>query len=386
MQNRSPHGEHTRGCCSDQLRRLAMVEAQQPAESFTPRHRRVVVGGCGEWRDQPVVEPLVVALHVIMLDELADSEAEVPLTERDQPVQALALDGQHEALGEGVEIWAMCRQLHASDACRTQDVPELLREERVSVVDEEPLAGQEAVDAIGEVARDLLHLRAAGVPRHAADLRSARLEVDGEEHERAHEPGERQHLHGKEVDCADGSGVALRKVFHGIRLRRAGAGSRPWSSRMRLMVLRPSSWPRLRSAPRILVYPQLGFSEANLTTSCCTLAALAGLPALWRAEPSYFLAMSSRYQRKSVSGVTMPASSSRRRRPSGLPLAASRRRWSLLNRNRRLLSQHPVLLLEVVDHLKWTHPAKNISKKRNASVPIGCRCSHVHARALSAPR
>ncbi len=37
----------------------------------------------------------------------------------------------------------MCRQLQASDACRTQDVTELLREERVSVVDQEPLAGQE---------------------------------------------------------------------------------------------------------------------------------------------------------------------------------------------------------------------------------------------------
>jgi hypothetical protein len=36
---------------------------------------------------------------------------------------------------------------------------------------------------------------------------------------------------------------------------------------MRLMVLRPSSWPRLRSAPRILVKPQLGFSGANPTRS-----------------------------------------------------------------------------------------------------------------------
>lgn len=37
----------------------------------------------------------------------------------------------------------------------------------ISAVDQEPLAGQEAIDAIGEVARHLLHLRAAGVPRHA---------------------------------------------------------------------------------------------------------------------------------------------------------------------------------------------------------------------------
>jgi hypothetical protein len=40
-----------------QLRRLAMVEAQHPAESFSPRHRCVVVGGCGERCDQPVGLP-----------------------------------------------------------------------------------------------------------------------------------------------------------------------------------------------------------------------------------------------------------------------------------------------------------------------------------------
>jgi hypothetical protein len=49
----SQEGEHR-----DQLRRLAMVEAQQAAEAFSPRHRRVVVGGCGERRDRPVVEPV----------------------------------------------------------------------------------------------------------------------------------------------------------------------------------------------------------------------------------------------------------------------------------------------------------------------------------------
>jgi hypothetical protein len=39
-----------------------------------------------------------------------------------------------------------------------------------------------APDAIGEVARDLLHPRAAGLPRDSADLHPARFEVDGEEH------------------------------------------------------------------------------------------------------------------------------------------------------------------------------------------------------------
>jgi hypothetical protein len=49
--SRSLHGERPPGVCSDQLRRLPMAEAQQPAES-PPRHRRVVVGGCRGRRDQ----------------------------------------------------------------------------------------------------------------------------------------------------------------------------------------------------------------------------------------------------------------------------------------------------------------------------------------------
>src|SRR5262245_57261848 len=53
-------------------------------------------------------------------------------------------------------------------------------------------------------------------------------------------------------------------------------------------------------------------------------------------EPAYFLATSRRYQRRIVSGVTMPAMSPRRRRPSALPYTARRRRWSSVSRSRRL--------------------------------------------------
>jgi hypothetical protein len=36
-------------------------------------------------RDQPVLEPLVIALEVVVLDELGDGETEVPFTERIPP-------------------------------------------------------------------------------------------------------------------------------------------------------------------------------------------------------------------------------------------------------------------------------------------------------------
>src|SRR5262249_8593543 len=62
----------------------------------------------------------------------------------------------------------------------------------------------------------------------------------------------------------------------------------------------------------------------------------AGRPGTRLFEPAYFLATSRRYQRRIVSGVTMPAMSPRRRRPSAFPFTARRRRWSSVSRRRRL--------------------------------------------------
>jgi hypothetical protein len=64
--------------------------------------------------------------------------------------------------------------------------------------------------------------------------------------------------------------------------------------------------------PRV---PQLGFSVAIWTTSWSTSTATVERPGGRRAEPSDLRAISSRYQRRIVSGVTWPASSPSRRRP-----------------------------------------------------------------------
>ena len=52
-------------------------------------------------------------------------------------------------------------------------------------------------------------------------------------------------------------------------------------------------------------------------------------------EPSYFWATSLRYQRRIVSGVTIPDTSARRRLPRTTPFTARRRRWSSVRRTRR---------------------------------------------------
>ena len=57
-----------------------------------------------------VVESLVVSLTLIMLDVLVNDEAQMPLAERDDTMEALLFDRPDEPLGIGVEIRALRRQ------------------------------------------------------------------------------------------------------------------------------------------------------------------------------------------------------------------------------------------------------------------------------------
>lgn len=93
--------------------------------------------------------------------------------------------------------------------------------------------------------------------------------------------------------------------------------------------------PEVESAPRILVYPQPGFATAILTTSPAISHGVLGRPRPLRALPPHFFAISWRYQRRIVSGVTMPAMARSALRPSLLPRTASRLRWASLRRSGR---------------------------------------------------
>ena len=85
------------------------------------------------------------------------------------------------------------------------------------------------------------------------DVHAAGLEVDDEPDDVADEAAEREDLDGEEVGRRDRAEVRLEERLPWHRLAALGAGSKPRSARMRLIVFRPSSWPRLQSAPRIRV-------------------------------------------------------------------------------------------------------------------------------------
>jgi hypothetical protein len=120
-------------------------------------------------------------------------------------------------------------------------------------VDDVALALQKSVHAVRQVAGNLFHPGAVWLARDACDLNAPASQIDHELHEVADQTIEGQHLDREEVHRGDDTEMAWRKVLRGMRLPRIGAGSRPWSRRMRLIVLRPTSCPRSPRAPRILV-------------------------------------------------------------------------------------------------------------------------------------
>ena len=127
---------------------------------------------------------------------------------------------------------------------------------------------------------------------------------------------------------------ALMNFAHGMHLPRSGAGSIPCSCRIRLIVFRPILYPRFCRAPLIRVYPHVSFSLAILSTSSTISPRFFGRPGPRRWLPSYFLATSSRYQRRIVSGEAIVATAARPFLPNFLPSVASRLRSAFVNRIR----------------------------------------------------
>src|SRR4051812_10311196 len=111
-------------------------------------------------------------------------------------------------------------------------------------------------------------------------------------------------------------------------------------------------------------YPQSRFCSPMWTTRSSTEAAVGGRPGRRWPLPSYFCAINRWCQRSSVSGVTIVANSASTFRPSPFALAANRRQLVVGEPQpplAELLTQHPVLLAQVFDHLKLAliHPTGN---------------------------
>ncbi|MFN7586936.1 MAG: hypothetical protein ACK5UQ_00285 [Planctomycetota bacterium] len=140
---------------------------------------------------------------------------------------------------------------HGLDASARQRLVERLGELRVAIDDEELLAAQEAIDRVGEVARDLRHERAVGVGGHARDVHGPGGEVDGEQHVVRHQPARSHTSAEKRSAAAIVPAWAFKNVRHEVG--RSGAGAMPAAFKIFATVVLATLCPTLPSAPTILV-------------------------------------------------------------------------------------------------------------------------------------
>src|SRR5260370_33626279 len=81
----------------------------------------------------------------------------MPLSKRNDPVETLAANRQHEPLRERVQVWAPRRKPHHLGPCSREHLPKLPRVQWVTGHEEVPRSSQEASHRIEEITRHLVH-------------------------------------------------------------------------------------------------------------------------------------------------------------------------------------------------------------------------------------
>jgi hypothetical protein len=77
---------------------------EQTAKSFVANDWGVLVFGGGSGNEKLVAAPLVVPFVMIVIDESENGATEMRKTQRRDVIEAFGFDGEHESLGECVEV------------------------------------------------------------------------------------------------------------------------------------------------------------------------------------------------------------------------------------------------------------------------------------------
>ena len=85
--------------------RVAVVVVQHAAHALAPLNLPGVAQVARFWTDEPVPQSLMIALGVIMSDEVLNGCAQRLLAEEDHAIQAGLLDAAHKSLRVGVPVW-----------------------------------------------------------------------------------------------------------------------------------------------------------------------------------------------------------------------------------------------------------------------------------------
>ncbi len=122
--------------------RTAVVVVQQAAEPLAAFDLARGSAGLGAQSEQPIVQPLVISLGMVVLQPLADRVSQRLLAEEDHAVDALGFEGPEEALQMRVQVRRPRRQKHALGSSLFNELAKLIGELAVAVHQQVLLAVQ----------------------------------------------------------------------------------------------------------------------------------------------------------------------------------------------------------------------------------------------------
>ena len=95
--------------------RGSFVVIEETTEPRTSANAAALSFPASGTRDQCVVNPLVIPLAMVMRDVIRDRSSQIPLADRNQPIEALFVDGSYEAFGIGIRIRRPIGRQHDAD-------------------------------------------------------------------------------------------------------------------------------------------------------------------------------------------------------------------------------------------------------------------------------
>src|ERR1700674_2722520 len=119
--------------------------------------------------------------------------------QRNDPVETLTTDREHEPLGERIKVRAPRGKPHHLGSLSRECLPKLPRVQRIAVHEEVPLSSQETIHRIEEIACHLVHPQRIWLATDPDDLDLPVRKIDYEEDVHPHQPREAHHLDSKEV-------------------------------------------------------------------------------------------------------------------------------------------------------------------------------------------
>ena len=156
-----------------------------------------------------------------MFGVLITRVTQVPLSDQHQAIKALGFDRQHESLRVRAQVRALWRQANRFHSHIPQDVPELRREQWISIMDHVRLASKEPGYLVREVPRDLFHPRTIGDRTNSGDRHSTCRQIDHERHHVANKTDLPPHLDGEEVGRSETGPVRPGELRPRPRVSRA---------------------------------------------------------------------------------------------------------------------------------------------------------------------